>query len=132
MAARPRTEPITAPAIGPLFSLFFEASDVELDDASGAGVAFPAVARVEVLVEVRELEDLELKVDVDETLELKDEESDEEEDENEEEDEDGDDDDEAKEVALLLEAGDDVVLAAAENGLKLTPVKTICKSTSEA
>ena len=123
IAASPRTEPITAPAIAPLFSLSFEGwssttASVEVD--SDAGLALPAVERVDVVVEVWDLEELELEVKVDELPELEDEDADDDEDATDEEDE----------VALLLVA--DVVLAAAETGLKFTPVKTICKSTSEA
>ena len=124
MAAMPRTEPMTAPAMAPLFALFFEdspstAAPDEVD--SDAGLALSAVARVEDAAELCDLEELELEVEVDELLELEDKEIEDDEDIT----------DVVEEIALLLEA-DDVVLAAADTGLKFTPVKTICKSTSEA
>ena len=97
---------MTAPAMAPLFALFFEdspstAAPDEVD--SDAGLALSAVARVEDAAELCDLEELELEVEVDELLELEDKEIEDDEDIT----------DVVEEIALLLEA-DDVVLAAAE------------------
>ncbi len=122
IAASPNTPPIHAPTMAPLFTSFFGAS-VGLLVADSVPVAFPATAIVGDPVELLGFRDFgeleELDVEVAELLEP---------DEDEEAAEDGED----VLVGLLLLEAKDVVLAAAETGLKFTPVNTTCRSSSEA
>lgn len=125
IAASPSTPPMHAPTMAPLFTTFFGSSVGVLVADFAVPVAFPATAMVVVPVELLDFEDFEelaaLELEV-ELLKLEEEEEREEEDADEVEDEDEED----------LLAADDVVLAAADTGLKFTPVNTTCRSSSEA